>query len=332
VSGRRRDVLAVGNALVDVLSQESDEFVREHGLERGAMTLVDAARAEALYAAMGPATEVSGGTAANTVAGLASFGASVGFIGRVRDDQLGEVFTHDIRAIGVDFETPPASDGAPTGRCLIVVTPDAQRTMSTFLGAASQLGPEDIDPDAVAATDVTYLEGYLFDQPEAKEAFRHAARLAHEAGNRVALTLSDSFCVERHRADFLDLVEHGVDVLFANEDEIRALYEADDFDTALAHVRGHCEIAALTRSEKGSVVVAGDGVHVVRPHSVAEVVDTTGAGDQYAAGFLYGLTHGYDLPTCGRLGALAAAEVISHLGARPETSLAELARAELALD
>jgi sugar/nucleoside kinase (ribokinase family) len=263
---------------------------------------------------------------------LSSFGASVGFIGRVRDDQLGEVFTHDIRAIGVDFETPPASDGAPTGRCLIVVTPDAQRTMSTFLGAASQLGPEDIDPDAVAATDVTYLEGYLFDQPEAKEAFRHAARIAHDAGNRVALTLSDSFCVERHRADFRDLVERQTDVLFANEHEICSLYEVDDFDDAAEHVRGHCEIAALTRSEKGSVVVAGDDVHVVRAHSVVEVVDTTGAGDQYAAGFLYGLTHGHDLPTCGRLGALAAAEVISHLGARPETSLAELARAELALD
>jgi sugar/nucleoside kinase (ribokinase family) len=329
VSGRRLDVLAVGNALVDVLSHESDEFVREHALERGAMTLVDAERAEALYAAMGPATEVSGGTAANTAAGLASFGASVGFVGRVRDDQLGEVFAHDIRASGVEFDTAPARDGAPTGRCLIVVTPDAQRTMSTFLGAASQLGPEDIDADAVGGATITYLEGYLFDQPEAKDAFREAARLAHDAGNRVALTLSDSFCVDRHRADFLDLVEHGVDVLFANEDEICALYEVDEFDAALPHVRGHCEIAALTRSEKGSVVVTGEAVHVVGIHPVAEVVDTTGAGDQYAAGFLHGLTDGKDLETCGRLGALAAAEVISHLGARPETSLADLARAVL---
>jgi sugar/nucleoside kinase (ribokinase family) len=331
VSGRRRDVLAVGNALVDVLSQESDEFIREHGLERGAMTLVDAGRAEALYDAMGPATEVSGGTAANTAAGLASFGASVGFVGRVRDDQLGAVFAHDIQAIGVDFETPPASDGAPTGRCLIVVTPDAQRTMSTFLGAAAQLGPGDIDPDAVAGATVTYLEGYLFDQPEAKEAFWEAARLAHDAGNRVALTLSDPFCVERHRADFLDLVEHRVDVLFANEDEIRALYEADNFDAALGHVRGHCEVAALTRSEKGSVIVAGDELHVVGIHPVTEVVDTTGAGDQYAAGFLHGLTRDLNLATCGRLGALAATEVISHLGARPERSLADFARAELAV-
>lgn len=329
MSERRLDVLAVGNALVDVLSQESDEFIREHALERGAMTLVDAERAEALYAAMGPATEVSGGTAANTAAGLASFGASVGFVGRVRDDQLGAVFAHDIRAIGVEFDTSPASDGAPTGRCLIVVTPDAQRTMSTFLGAASQVGPEDIDADAVGGATITYLEGYLFDQPEAKDAFREAARLAHDAGNKVALTLSDSFCVDRHRADFLDLVEHRVDVLFANENEICALYEVDAFDAALPHVRGHCEIAALTRSEKGSVVVAGEEVYVVGIHPVAEVVDTTGAGDQYAAGFLHGLTRGKDLETCGRLGALAAAEVISHLGARPETSLAALARAEL---
>jgi sugar/nucleoside kinase (ribokinase family) len=329
VSGRRLDVLAIGNALVDVLSQESDEFVREHGLERGAMTLIDAERAQALYDAMGPATEVSGGTAANTAAGLASFGASVGFVGRVRDDQLGAVFAHDIRAIGVEFGAEPASEGAPTGRCLIVVTPDAERTMSTFLGAASQLSPEDIDPEAAAAADITYLEGYLFDQPEAKEAFRHAARLAHDAGNRVALTLSDSFCVERHRADFLDLVEGQVDVLFANEAEVRSLYEADDFEGALAHVRGHCEVAALTRSEKGSVVVAGENVHVVDAHPVPKVVDTTGAGDQYAAGFLHGLARGQDLATCGRLGALAAAEVISHLGARPETSLAQLARQEL---
>ncbi len=329
MSTTRLDVLTVGNALVDVLSLEDDEFVATHDLERGAMTLIDADRAEALYAAMGPGTEASGGSAANTAAGLASFGAMVGFVGRVCDDQLGAVFAHDIRAIGVEFATPPASDGAPTGRCLIVVTPDAQRTLNTFLGAASQLGPEDIDPAVVGESAVTFLEGYLFDQDEAKQAFRHAARLAHDAGNRVALTLSDPFCVERHRADFRNLVEHDIDVLFANEHEICSLYEADDFDDAAEDVRGHCEIAALTRSELGSVLVTADDAHIVAAAPVDHVVDTTGAGDQYAAGFLYGLTHGHDLPTCGRLGAVAAAEVISHLGARPETSLADLARSEL---
>jgi sugar/nucleoside kinase (ribokinase family) len=325
----RLDVLAVGNALVDVLSLESDEFVVEHGLERGAMTLIDAERAERLYAAMGPGTEISGGSAANTAAGLASLGARVGFVGRVRDDQLGEVFAHDIHAIGVEFTTAPAADGPPTGRCLIIVTPDAQRTLNTFLGAAADLHPDDIDRDVVSASAVTFLEGYLFDQDDAKEAFRHAGRLAHEAGNRVALTLSDPFCVERHRADFRDLVEHHVDVLFANEQEICSLYEVDDFDTAAGHVRGHCEIAALTRSEQGSVIVADGDSQVVGAAPVDQVVDTTGAGDQYAAGFLYGLTHGHDLATCGRLGSIAAAEVISHLGARPEVSLADLAASQL---
>ncbi len=323
------DVLAIGNALVDVLSQESDDFIADHGLERGAMTLIDEARAEALYDAMGPAMEISGGSAANTAAGLASFGSSVGFVGRVRDDQLGAVFAHDIRAIGVEFSTPPARDGAPTGRCLIIVTPDAQRTLNTFLGAASQLSPDDIDRDLIERANVTFLEGYLFDQDAAKEAFRHAAHVTHDAGNRVALTLSDSFCVERHRDDFRSLVERDVDVLFANEEEICSLYEVDRFDAALDRVRGQCEIAALTRSELGSVVVSGSDVHVVAAHPVAAVVDTTGAGDQYAAGFLHGLTHGDELDACGRLGALAAAEVISHIGARPEASLAALAEAEL---
>jgi sugar/nucleoside kinase (ribokinase family) len=329
VTDRLLDVLAIGNALVDVLSQESEDFVTAHGMERGAMNLVDEARAEHLYAAMGPATEMSGGSAANTAAGLASFGASVGFIGRVRDDQLGGVFAHDIRAIGVEFTTPSAREGAPTGRCLIVVTPDAERTLNTFLGAASQLTPDDIDPEVAARARVTYLEGYLFDQNAAKEAFRHAAQLARAAGQRVALTLSDPFCVERHRADFRELVAGHVDIVFANEAEIRSLYEVDRFDAAVERVRGECQIAALTRSEQGSVVVAGDDVHVVDAHPVDVVVDTTGAGDQYSAGFLYGLTKGEGLEACGRLGSLAAAEVISHLGARPETSLAELARAEL---
>jgi sugar/nucleoside kinase (ribokinase family) len=322
----RLDVVGLGNALVDVLSHESDEFLASHGLVKGAMALIDGERAEALYAAMGPATEVSGGSAANTVAGIASFGGLAAFIGRVSDDQLGDVYVHDLRAAGVRFETPPVGGGSPTGRCLIVVTPDAERTLNTYLGAAAEIGPDDVTTSLVDAASITYLEGYLFDQPLAKGAFRHAAALAHAAGRRVALTLSDGFCVDRHRADFLEVVEHDVDVLFANEAEICALYEVDGFDAARERVCGHCEIAALTRSAKGSVVLSGDEGHVVDAvPPPGGVVDTTGAGDLYAAGFLFGLTRGHDLPTCGRLGALAAAEVISHLGARPQMSLAELA-------
>jgi sugar/nucleoside kinase (ribokinase family) len=320
------DVVGVGNALVDVLSHETDEFLDRNGLAKGAMTLVEADRSEALYAAMGPGIEISGGSAANTMVGIGSLQGAAAFIGRVRDDQLGTVFAHDINASSVRFENPPARDGLPTGRCLIVVTPDAERTLNTFLGAASELGPDDVSVELVASAQVTYLEGYLFDRPPAKEAFRLAAKVAHEHGRRVALTLSDGFCVDRHRDDFLALVEHEVDVLFANEVEICSLYEVDDFDTAASRVSDHCEIAALTRSEKGSVIVHADGVHKIDVHPVpGVVVDTTGAGDQYAAGFLYGLTHGLDLTTCGRIGALAASEVIAHLGARPEASLADLA-------
>lgn len=321
----RLDVVAIGNALVDVLSHERHEFLAEHHLTPGAMELVDTQRAERLYAAMGPAVEISGGSAANTLVGVTSLGGRAGFIGRVADDDLGAVFGHDIRAAGVEFSAKPAIGGAPSGRCLIMVTPDAQRTMNTYLGASAQLGPGDVDTDLVARAQVLYLEGYLWDEPDAKEAYRLAARAAHDAGSRVAFTLSDSFCVDRHRHEFLELVESEVDVLFANEAEIRSLYEVDEFDDALQHVREHCEIAALTRSERGAVVVARDEVHVVDAVRVGDVVDTTGAGDQFAAGFLYGLTHGYDLGTAARLGALAAGEVISHLGARPATSLAELA-------
>jgi sugar/nucleoside kinase (ribokinase family) len=320
------DVVGIGNALVDVLSHENDDFVEQHGMLRGGMALVDAGRAEALYDAMGPAIEVSGGSAANTMVGIASLHGRAAFIGRVRDDTLGKVFAHDIRAAGVHFDTPAATAGPPTGRCLIIVTPDAERTLNTYLGAASEIGPDDVGPHLIGAAQVTYLEGYLFDQPSAKDAFRHAARLAHHAGRRVALTLSDSFCVERHRDDFRALVEREVDVLFANEAEICTLYDVETFDDALQNVLHHCEIAALTRSAKGSVIVSGDDVHVVDAHPVESgVVDTTGAGDLYAAGFLYGLTNGYDLGRCGRLGACAAAEVISHVGARPEVSLADLA-------
>ena len=294
------------------------------------MTLIDTERAETLYAAMGPGREISGGSAANSMVGVVSFGGTAAFVGRVSDDQLGAVFGHDIRAAGVEFTTAPApgpeADGAPTGRCLIIVTPDAQRTLNTYLGASAQLGPDDLDHELIARAQVLFLEGYLWDEPEAKDAFRRAARVAHDAGNRVAFTLSDGFCVERHREEFLDLIEHDIDVLFANEVEITSLYEVDSFDDALQRVQHHCEIAALTRSEKGAVIVARDEIHVVDAHPVAALVDTTGAGDLFAAGFLYGLTHGYDLGTAGRLGACAAAEVISHLGARPEQSLRELAK------
>jgi sugar/nucleoside kinase (ribokinase family) len=319
------DVIGIGNALVDVLSQESEEFLARQGLVKGTMQLVDEARARQLYEAMGPGVEVSGGSAANTIVGVASFGGRAHYVGKVRDDQLGEVFAHDLRSIGVGYTTPPAGDGPPTGRCLVVVTPDAQRTLSTYLGAAVHLGPGDIDAGLIGRGRILYLEGYLFDPPAAQQAFRVAAGYAHAAGRRVALTLSDPFCVDRHRAAFLDLVEHHVDVLFANEAEILSLYRVRDFDEAVARVRGHCELAALTRSERGSVIVAGDQLHAVKAQPVASVVDTTGAGDLYAAGFLFGLSRGLGPEACGRLGSVAAAEVISHVGARPRTPLADLA-------
>ena len=326
------DVLALGNALVDVLSHEEEAFLADHHLAKGTMALIDTASAEHLYDAMGPGVEVSGGSAANTATGIASLGGQAVFVGKVADDQLGRVFAHDLRATGVLYDTPPLTGGEPTGRCLIVVTPDAERTLNTFLGASSELGAADIDPSRVARCQVTFLEGYLWDAPPAQEAFRVAARHAHEAGRRVALTLSDPFCVERHRADWLPLIESDVDVLFANETEICALYQVDDFEDAVGRVPDHCEVAAITRSEKGSLVLAGSDVIEVDAHPVAEVVDTTGAGDLYAAGFLFGMTHGLDLPTSGRLASLAAAEVISHLGARPQASLRDLAVAELGLE
>jgi sugar/nucleoside kinase (ribokinase family) len=324
------DVIGIGNALVDVLSHETDEFVRRYELVKGTMHLVDEVRARQLYEAMGPGTEISGGSAANTIVGVASFGGRAHYVGKVRNDQLGEVFAHDLRSTGVGYDTPPASSGAPTGRCLILITPDAQRTMSTFLGASVRLSAEDIDERLIVRGRILYLEGYLFDPPEAQEAFLVAAAMAHAAGRKVSLTLSDPFCVDRHRRAFLDLVQHHVDVLFANEAEICALYQTDDFDAALQRARRDCEVAALTRSERGSIVVGGDEVHVIDAYPVESVVDTTGAGDLYASGFLYGWSRGVDLASCGRLGALAAAEVISHVGARPMRSLAELARPLLA--
>ena len=323
------DVVGIGNAIVDVIAHSSDAFLAEQKIAKGAMTLIDADRATELYGLMEPAIEASGGSAANTIAGLASFGGKAGFIGKVRNDQLGDVFAHDIRALHVAYDTPPATDGLPTARCLILVTPDAQRTMNTFLGACQALGPDDVDASLVESAQVTYLEGYLWDPPEAKKAFRKATDIAHAAGRKVALTLSDAFCVDRYREEFRALVKNQIDILFANEAEITSLYEAKDFDEALQYVRKDCRFAALTRSEKGSVVISGDEIHVVDAEKGVDVVDTTGAGDMYAAGFLYGLTHGKSLPDCGRLGCIAAAEVISHVGARPETPYKELMKAKL---
>jgi sugar/nucleoside kinase (ribokinase family) len=318
------EVVAMGNALVDVIADVEEGFLTEQGLVKGSMTLIDAERAEQLYAAMPPAIEISGGSAGNTIAGVASFGARAAYIGQVADDQLGRVFRHDIRASGVAYDVPPGEGEAPTGRCLIAVTPDAQRTMNTFLGAGVDLGPEDVPDGLIRSAKVTYLEGYLWDPPRAKEAFVKAAELAHAAERKVALTLSDSFCVERHRADFLGLVERHIDILFANEAEIRSLYRVDSFDEALKRVRGHCEIAALTRSEKGSVIATKRDIFTIKAASVPAVIDTTGAGDLYAAGFLFGYTQDLALKRCGELASLAAAEVISHYGARPEISLRSL--------
>ena len=327
--GADLDVVGVGNALVDVISLEADDFVSKHDLVRGSMTLVEADRAEALYAAMGPAIEASGGSAANTLAGLASLGGRGGFIGRVRDDQLGMVFTHDIRAVGVEFVVPAATEGQPTGRCLIVVTPDAERTMSTLLGAASELQPDDVDPAFVARGKVTYLEGYLFDREAAGEAFKKAATAAHDAGRLVSLTLSDSFCVSRFQSAFRSLVEDTVDILFGNEDELCLLYDTTDVDVAIGEAEKRCDLVVCTRSADGSTISQNRRRIDIPAEPVHRVVDTTGAGDLYAAGFLYGLTHGQDLETCGKLGSIAAAEVISHVGARPETVLAGLASPHL---
>jgi len=323
------DVVGIGNALVDVLCHENEGFLLSHGLVKGTMQLINEAGARRLYEAMGPGVEMSGGSAANTIVGVASFGGRAHYVGKVRNDQLGDVFAHDLRSTGVEYDTPSATEGPPTGRCLIMVTPDAQRTMGTFLGASVSLSPDDIDADLIARGKILYLEGYLFDPPRAQDAFRVAASIAHERGRVVSLTLSDPFCVDRHRHAFLELVKGYVDVLFANEAEICSLYEVHDFDAALQQTRQHCQIAALTRSARGSVIVGGDEVHVIDAHPIDALVDTTGAGDLYAAGFLFGLSRGLDLASCGRLGSVAAAEVISHVGARPQVPLAKLVDAAL---
>ncbi len=330
MSQQSYDVCGIGNAIVDVLAAAKDAFLQEQGLAKGAMSLVDGPRAEALYSVMGPGREVSGGSAANSMVGLAALEGRAAFIGKVRNDQLGGIFAHDIRAAGVDFPTRPAEDGPPTARCLIFVTPDGQRTMNTYLGACVGLGPSEVDAETVQASKVTYLEGYLFDPPAAKEAFYKATQLAHDAGRKTALTLSDPFCVERHREDFRALIEGHIDLLFANEQEIKSLAETDDLASAVSSLDGKLDLAVITRSEKGAIILSGAEREEVPAFPVQRVVDTTGAGDLFAAGFLAGYTKGKSLLDCGRLGALAASEIISHFGARPEVDLSELASRELA--
>ncbi|MBV8372080.1 MAG: adenosine kinase [Candidatus Eremiobacteraeota bacterium] len=321
------EVVGVGNAIVDVIAAADDAFLAEHGMHKGSMALVDEMRAQAIYAAMGPAVVTSGGSAANTIAGIASFGGRTGFIGKVRDDALGTEFRHDITAVGARFSTAPSTTGPATACCLILVTPDSQRTMNTFLGASAYLSAADLDEAMIRGAALTYLEGYLYDAPSAQHAFHIAAEIAHEAGRKVAFSLSDPFCVERHRAELLQLVDQHVDILFANQAEIASLFETNDFNIAVARVRTLTDIAALTRGPDGSVIVTHDAVVEIAAERVNSVVDTTGAGDLYAAGFLFGLTHGVPLRGCGRLGSLAAAEVIGHFGARPQTNLRTLVEA-----
>jgi adenosine kinase len=329
----RFDVLGIGNAIVDVIARTEEDFLLKQGMHKGTMALIDEARAQAIYDAMGPAIETSGGSAANTIVGLASLGSRAAFIGKVKDDDLGRTFAHDIRAAGATYTTPPAADGPSTARCYVLVTPDGERTMNTYLGAAQDLHPADIDADLVAASAVLYLEGYLWDPKNAKDAFIKAAKIAHGAERTVALSLSDAFCVDRWRAEFLELMRSGtVDLIFANEAELHSLYQTSDFDTAFAALRADVRAAVVTRSEKGCVVISPDGTEAVPAFPIERVVDTTGAGDLFAAGFLSGLARGADDRTCGRLGALAAAEVIQHLGARPEAALRDLARENGLLD
>jgi adenosine kinase len=326
MSATRFDVLGIGNAIVDVLARTEDDFLIKQKMHKGSMQLIDEARAQSIYDAMGPAVEISGGSAANTTVGVASLGARAAFVGKVKDDELGRVFAHDIRAAGVAFETAPASDGPSTARSFILVTPDGERTMNTYLGAAQDLHPSDIDPDMIAAAEIIYLEGYLWDPPHAKEAFIKAAGIAHQTGRLVALTLSDAFCVDRYRAEFLDLIRKGtVDLIFANEHELHSLYQTADFDTAVKALRADARLGVITRSEKGCLVVTREETDAVRAMPIERVVDATGAGDLFAAGFLAGLARGSDYRAAARLGALAAAEVIQHMGARPATSLKELA-------
>jgi adenosine kinase len=328
MTAAKYDVLGIGNAIFDVLVRADEKFLVDHGMTKGGMALIDEARATAIYRDMGPATEMSGGSAANTIVGVANLGARAAYVGKVRDDQIGRLYMHDIRAAGVAFETRAAADGPATGCSYILVTPDGERTMNTYLGAAQELTSADIDDAQIAASSIIYLEGYLWDPKSAKEAFVKASTIAHGAGRQVALTLSDSFCVDRYRDEFLDLMRKGtVDLVFANEAELQSLYQTSDFDTALKQLRLDTKLGIVTRSEKGCVVASKDGVVAVPAFPIEKMVDTTGAGDLFAAGFLFGLVRGAGHEAAGRLGALAAAEVIQHIGARPQVSLKELAKA-----
>ena len=320
------DVLTVGNAIVDILARCDDTFLGENGIIKGAMNLIDAERAELLYSKMGPAVEASGGSAGNTAAGIASLGGKAAYFGKVAEDQLGTIFQHDIRAQGVHYQTKPEGAHPPTARSMIFVTPDGERSMNTYLGACVDLGPEHVEPDVVAQSTVTYFEGYLWDPPRAKEAILDCARIAHENGREVSMTLSDPFCVGRYRAEFLDLMRSGtVDIVFANKQEALSLYETEDFDLALTRIAADCKLAAVTLSEEGAIIVRGDERVKIDAFAIPELVDTTGAGDLFASGFLYGYTQGRSLADCGKLGCLSAAIVIQQIGPRPMQSLKDAA-------
>jgi sugar/nucleoside kinase (ribokinase family) len=327
MSELKLEVVAIGNALVDILAHATEEFIagesEKHGMVKGGMVLIDDKRAKGLYEKMGQTTLVSGGSAANTMVGFASFGGKGGYMGKVAMDELGEVFRHDMSALGIKYETTPLVTGAYTGRCFILITPDAERTMNTYLGASVELSSDDVDEDLINAADIIYLEGYLFDKPFAKQAYYDASSIAEKAGKKVALTLSDAFCVDRHREDFHALVENHVNILFSNEEEILSLCQVVDVKEAVDYIRQRCELTVITQGARGSLIVTADEVIEVLAEPVDKVVDTTGAGDQYAAGFLYGYSQGKDLSECGRLGSLAASEVISHVGPRPELEYKE---------
>ncbi|MGE4352060.1 MAG: adenosine kinase [Bdellovibrionales bacterium] len=318
------DVCTIGNAMVDIIADCDDTFLSSYGVIKGAMNLVDEARIDFLYDHIGPSLEMSGGSAANTAAGIAALGGQPCYIGKVRDDPFGIIFAHDMRASGVHYQTQLATEGSSTGRCLVLVTPDSQRSMNTYLGICADLSADDIDPQLVANAQITYLEGYLFDKPKAQEAFYVAAGLVHEAGRQLALTLSDTFCVDRHRSGFLDLVKNQVDILIANEFELMSLFQVSSFEEAMSAARGCCDLVVGTRSEKGAVILAGDDSFIIAAEPPPQLRDSTGAGDLFASGFLYGVTHGKDVPVSGRIGAIVASEAISHYGPRPQSDLKAL--------